>query len=235
MSKLTGGDVPPRIVYLTDSHGDTTGHNSSVRDLFTRETLEKLPFDRSLHPVRAYIAAYGAHLVLLARLDFEYADSWHLNEAAEFPCKEAVAAYAHAATVAMRERATALGLDGHCAVPLPCSETEQGALVGYVAFDIEIVRDAKHAARLIRNVFGEMLTRPNYPTPRDDATALAAAYGGHWGEHPNHPVDDWKLAVAEGDTRQSYWDWVAGEARRCIEDAVADELSSMRSSRTPSP
>jgi len=33
---------------------------------------------------------------------------------------------------------------------------------------------------------------------------------GHWGEHPNHLLKEWKLEVSEGDTRLGYWEWVAG-------------------------
>lgn len=32
---------------------------------------------------------------------------------------------------------------------------------------------------------------------------------GPWGEHPHHPVENWKYEVVNGDTRQGYWDWVA--------------------------
>lgn len=43
------------------------------------------------------------------------------------------------------------------------------------------------------------------------ALALADANGGIWGEYPKYPVEDWRNAVASGDTRQSYWDWVLSE------------------------
>lgn len=32
---------------------------------------------------------------------------------------------------------------------------------------------------------------------------------GHWGEHPDHPVADWRYEVANDDTRSGYWEWVA--------------------------
>lgn len=32
---------------------------------------------------------------------------------------------------------------------------------------------------------------------------------GPWGEHPAHPVDDWKTEVANDDTRLGYWAWVS--------------------------
>ena len=43
-----------------------------------------------------------------------------------------------------------------------------------------------------------------------DAVLLTNKYG-QWGEHPNHPVADWQYEVANGDTRQGYWGWVAAE------------------------
>lgn len=38
---------------------------------------------------------------------------------------------------------------------------------------------------------------------------------GYWDEHPGHPAEDWKLEVANGDTRTGYWDWA--EHRDCEE------------------
>jgi hypothetical protein len=32
---------------------------------------------------------------------------------------------------------------------------------------------------------------------------------GHWGEHPEYPLEDWRREVAENDTRMGYWEWVA--------------------------
>ncbi len=32
---------------------------------------------------------------------------------------------------------------------------------------------------------------------------------GPWGEYPDHPVEDWKVEVANDDTRLGYWDWVS--------------------------
>jgi hypothetical protein len=40
----------------------------------------------------------------------------------------------------------------------------------------------------------------------------------YWGENPSHPVADWQYAVANGDTRHGYWEWVESE----IEAALAD-------------
>lgn len=30
---------------------------------------------------------------------------------------------------------------------------------------------------------------------------------GYWSEHPDHAVSDWQYEVANGDTKQGYWDW----------------------------
>lgn len=40
---------------------------------------------------------------------------------------------------------------------------------------------------------------------------LRNTYGGVWGEHPAYPVKDWRYQVANGDTRQGYWEWVVSE------------------------
>jgi hypothetical protein len=38
---------------------------------------------------------------------------------------------------------------------------------------------------------------------------LVAKYG-HWGEHPENPVSDWKTEVEADETRLGYWEWVEG-------------------------
>lgn len=42
------------------------------------------------------------------------------------------------------------------------------------------------------------------------ADALAEHYG-YWQDHPTFSAEDWRYEVANGDTRQSYWDWVAAQ------------------------
>lgn len=32
---------------------------------------------------------------------------------------------------------------------------------------------------------------------------------GHWGDHPVHPVSEWKQEVQADNTRLGYWQWVA--------------------------
>jgi hypothetical protein len=44
----------------------------------------------------------------------------------------------------------------------------------------------------------------------------------NWGEVPGAPVDDWKYAVANGDTRLGYWSWAASKLEA---DAVAEQES----------
>lgn len=41
---------------------------------------------------------------------------------------------------------------------------------------------------------------------------------GHWGTHAKYTLEDWKLEVANDDTRLGYWDWV--EAREELEDCA---------------
>ena len=42
-----------------------------------------------------------------------------------------------------------------------------------------------------------------------EALDLAEHFGGTWGEHPQHEVGDWAMAIASEDTRLGYWEWVA--------------------------
>ena len=45
------------------------------------------------------------------------------------------------------------------------------------------------------------------------AEELREEFGGHWGEHPDHKVEDWKQEVANDETRLGYWEWLeAGES-----------------------
>ena len=49
---------------------------------------------------------------------------------------------------------------------------------------------------------------------------LRDTHGGMWGEHPDFPVADWQLQVANDETRAGYWEWVASELElRAIENA----------------
>ncbi|MBK6616367.1 hypothetical protein [Ottowia sp.] len=42
-------------------------------------------------------------------------------------------------------------------------------------------------------------------------TALADQHGGTWGEHPDHPLSDWRYQVENDETRLGYWEWVVSE------------------------
>jgi hypothetical protein len=37
---------------------------------------------------------------------------------------------------------------------------------------------------------------------------MAKSQLGHWENHPNYPLDDWKAEVANDDTRLGYHEWV---------------------------
>lgn len=41
-----------------------------------------------------------------------------------------------------------------------------------------------------------------------------------WGEHPRYPLRDWQYAVANGDTRCGYSEWVAGQ----LQDVACEAL-----------
>lgn len=45
------------------------------------------------------------------------------------------------------------------------------------------------------------------------AADLQAKYstGNTWGKHPTRTPKEWKEAVANNDTRSSYWEWVVSE------------------------
>lgn len=43
------------------------------------------------------------------------------------------------------------------------------------------------------------------------ADKLAEANGGTWGEHHTYTPADWRLDVANCDTRSGYWDWVLAQ------------------------
>ena len=34
---------------------------------------------------------------------------------------------------------------------------------------------------------------------------------GNWGEHPDHPIDEWQRDVDAGNTRLGYFEWVAAK------------------------
>lgn len=50
------------------------------------------------------------------------------------------------------------------------------------------------------------------PGEQSAAAALAATHG-YWGEHAQYLRGDWQCEVAQGDTLQGYWEWVAAHVR----------------------
>ena len=59
-----------------------------------------------------------------------------------------------------------------------------------------------------------------------DAEQLRAKYDGlaedsEWGEHPNHPMEEWRAEVHCKNTRVGYWDWVV--TRLKLADDINDE------------
>ena len=41
-----------------------------------------------------------------------------------------------------------------------------------------------------------------------NSASIESLYGGHWGEHPAFPPNDWAHEALSGETRLGYWDWV---------------------------
>lgn len=56
------------------------------------------------------------------------------------------------------------------------------------------------------------------PSCIPDEQTLIAKYGA-WGEHPEHPVADWKYQVDNDDERRGYWGWVVGQLE-CQQEAA---------------
>lgn len=51
----------------------------------------------------------------------------------------------------------------------------------------------------------DQVVRRLYPTnePREPED--------YWADHPIYSAEDWRYEVANGDTRQGYWEWVASK------------------------
>lgn len=65
----------------------------------------------------------------------------------------------------------------------------------------ETIKNMKHSAQTMSNHYGVT------------------------GQHPDFPVEDWVAAVAQYDTRQGYWDWVAAELKNANGDFIAADDS----------
>jgi len=46
----------------------------------------------------------------------------------------------------------------------------------------------------------------------------------HWTENPNYPVSDWQYAVANGDTRESYSEWVENQSDDYDDTDVSNDI-----------
>ena len=44
--------------------------------------------------------------------------------------------------------------------------------------------------------------------------------GDYWGEHRDHPIEDWRFEIDNGDTRLGYWQWV--DARIAYEKQIGE-------------
>jgi hypothetical protein len=63
----------------------------------------------------------------------------------------------------------------------------------------------------------------------EDIEQLAEQHGGYWGNHLDYPSEDWRLDVANGDTRRGYWEWVEARLQDAKDEAeeADDELSNL--------
>ena len=60
-----------------------------------------------------------------------------------------------------------------------------------------------------------------------------------WGEHPNHPLEEWRMEVQCRNTRLGYWDWVVSKIKLAddkndkdpaLADAEAEEIAELQKS-----
>lgn len=220
----------PHIVYLSNAYGEATGDETPEGLLVSAADWKKVPFENGPGNVFPYLAAVDGRLAMVAHLPCVHADPWHLEHANVHPLREAVSSYLAAAMVDLQRRA------GETLPPqlLPIDDTMPGRLVLRVAVDLAAIRDRDHAIESLRSIFGAIADLEGYPSFADDAEALADACGGFWSEHPDHPIEGWQLEVAEGDTRLGYWDWVASQVRRAIEDAKTAAMEYQRPVAGPS-
>ena len=70
--------------------------------------------------------------------------------------------------------------------------------------------DAKHVALLM-----------NYEQAIDNLKDRHQGPNGTWGEVPDYPVPDWQHLVANGDTRQGYWDYAYDELQQAADEATS--------------
>jgi hypothetical protein len=75
-----------------------------------------------------------------------------------------------------------------------------------------------------------------------DAEQLRAKYDdlaqdGEWGQHPDHPMEQWRTEVQCKTTRLGYWDWVVTKLKRAdgkdhkdpvLADAEEEEIAELQ-------
>jgi len=131
-----------------------------------------------------------------------YPGLWHRSR--HYPMPDAVHA-ANAKSRATREmRSGRLGFGDYTKV-MRKADAILSRCGGILAPGVRHVRPGRYAANPART--GRLRNH--------SSGTLSERYGGWWGEHPDYPVEDWQYMVANGDTRQGYWEWVeASEADR---------------------
>jgi hypothetical protein len=76
-----------------------------------------------------------------------------------------------------------------------------------------------HTDRLLRAAERLLIANPamidqflrNIGVRPTEAERLAEEHGWEWGEHPDHPSEDWRYEAASGHERRGYWEWVADQ------------------------
>lgn len=56
-----------------------------------------------------------------------------------------------------------------------------------------------------------------------EQAAIGQGSREYWEEDPDHPADDWRYAVTNGDTRQGYWEWVGAQKAEAAMEADLPE------------
>ena len=56
-----------------------------------------------------------------------------------------------------------------------------------------------------------------------EQAAIGQGSREYWEEDPDHPAEDWRYAVSNGDTRHGYWEWVGAQKVEAALDADLPE------------
>jgi hypothetical protein len=73
-----------------------------------------------------------------------------------------------------------------------------------------------------------------------DAEQLGTKYDGlakdgKWGEHPKHPMEEWRAEVHRKKTRIGYWNWVAlklADDKNDLAEAEEEEITELQAADT---